>query len=665
MEKFEFKKIIHNLFSSQKLRRILRKCLIISENHFGHENLLNETLPVIANILGDTFPELHQKLFSSLEIIKYEQELFKMLRDTMSNGVRDILLHNPKLAELNIYEYPAFIPAFYEFNRFKKSGKKEVSGELAFNLHTSFGLDLPLIKRIAEIDEMTVDVNAFEERMNQMKLSIQTDFNEETLSMFDDNLPATSNDSKYDYSYDKNEQIYHTKPLESKILAIFDGQKIVQSTADASSPTVKLIFAESPFYYESGGQQSDEGFLTKNDLKFPIKSLAMQRNFVIHEIERDTENPLMTGDKIKLHVNDETRTECIRNHTATHLLNAAVRNTINFPTYQKSSAVSSSHLKIELAIMGPKINEKNIATLEENVRELIRNNLAKKVRVINSQELEAERNVVMVPGEIYPDTGIRLVNFGDEYSKELCCGTHAFNTSELISFTFLNVKSTGRMSYIFSATTGQSAIDALERGEEILKRLQKLSEDITVENFLQILAETRKIATLISSKNNIAYLKKVECQKLIYDIKEIIKQQSRSVLSELLDVEMNSIVKQNEANSFIIHFLACSDLMKSVSLQKATRYVNDKPVLILSLTNDELKARCCVPTNIIGENFNADKWLTVIGNVFKSKVEPPKGQNSLEVCFMKGKKVKPDSFYDQLEHAIHLANNFAINQIKQ
>lgn len=642
----------------------MRKCILISENHFGHENLLNETIPVVANILGEAFPELHQKLFSSLEIVKYEQELFKMLRDTMSNGIRDILYHNPKLAELNVYEYPGFIQAFNEFNRYKKSNKKQVSGEMAFHLHTSFGLDLPLIKRIAEIDGMTVDTDTFKERMNQMKKNNETHVNEETLLIFDNTLPATSNDSKYDYGYDKVNQIYRTKALESNILAIFDGQNIVQSTDEVSSPTVKIIVAESPFYYESGGQQSDEGFLSKDDVEFPIKSLGMQRNFVIHEIERNTENPLKTGDKIKLHVNDEKRTECIRNHTATHILNAAVRSTINLPTYQKSSAVTNTHLKIELAIMGPKLNEKNVVTLEEHVRKIIKTNLEKKVRIINSQELGSESNVVMVPGEIYPDAGIRLVTFGDEYSKELCCGTHAFNTNELIDFTFLNVKSTGRISYLFSATTGQNAIDALDKGEELLKRLQKLSECITVDNFAQIMIETRQISTLISSKNNIAYLKKIECQKLINDIKEIIKQQSRSVLSDVLEAEMKSIVKQNEANSFIIHFLACSDLMKSVSLLKATRYVTDKPVLILSLTNDELKARCCVPTNVICDKFDADKWLSVIGSVFKSSVEPPKGQNSLQVCFMKGKKVKLDSFNEQLEKAIHSASNFAINAIK-
>lgn len=629
---------------------------MISEKHFGHDNVLTATIPVVAEILGETFPELNQKLFNSLEIIKYEQDLFKMLRETLSKGAREILNQNPKLAELNIYEYPGFIQAYNEFNRYKKSNRKEVNGEMAFQLYSTFGLDTDFIERLAELEGMTVDFNAFEERMNQMKKNNETQFNEEVLNKFHNVLPSTNDDAKHDYKYSKKENLYKVNKIKSKVAAIFDGEKLIQNSSEAKSENLKLIFDKTPFYCESGGQQSDDGFLIFNSGKYKLKSLTSQRNFIIHEIENDPNNSIKTGDEIELQVDDEKRSANIRNHTATHILNSAVRKFFKLPTYQKSSAVTSEHLKIELAILGPKINEKNIEELENFVRKKINENLERKIRVINSQELESESNVIMVPGEIYPDAGIRVINFGD-FSKELCCGTHAFNTNELIDFTFTNVKSTGRSTYVFTAITGEKAIEAIKKGDEILNRLEFLKQKITIEKFSDIMSEVRKIQTELKK---ISHLKKLKCLNLISEIKEEIKQKSRDVLSELLAVEMEIVKEKNDKNSFVIHYLSCSDFMKSVSLEKATRFVDDKPVIILSRNEDEIKARCVVPQKDVDDNFNAKNWLSVVGNVFKSKVENPRGQNPLEVCFMKGKKVKHELFNEQLEDAIEEAKKFAM-----
>jgi hypothetical protein len=96
-----------------------------------------------------------------------------------------------------------------------------------------------------------------------------------------------------------------------------------------------------------------------------------------------------------------------------------------------------------------------------------------------------------------------------------------------------------------------------------------------------------------------------------------------------------------------------------VTLHKATRFVGDRPIILMSCADDEVKARCCVPKDMISESFNAEKWLRNIGKVFKSTVEPPKGQNPLEVCIMKGRKVKPEAFNGLLEEAIASAKEYA------
>lgn len=606
-----------------------------SEKHFGHENLLIETYPVVADILGETYPELHQKMFNSLEILRYEQELFTLLRESQSKGLRELLEAQPHLMELQIYQYPNFVQAYNEFRRYKKTNTQFISGEFAFYMHTSFGFDFDLIERLAELENMTIDSATFEAKMMEMKRCVRSQFDEDLLAKSIHDLQQTNNEAKYDYFYDTTTKIYRTGPTESKIEAIFDGKKFIDSTKETSERNVKIILKDSPFYYESGGQQSDEGYVSIGNQKYEIKSLAMQRNLLLHEIELTDDKTLTVGNIVHLTVNNEIRTANIRNHTATHLLNAAVRKVINRPTYQKSSGVTAKHSKIELYTLGPKLQENDIKLLEENVRKAIHNSLEGKIQIVDSQELDSD--VLMVPGEIYPETGIRVVSFGDNFSKELCCGTHAFNTSELIEFVFLNVKSTSKTSYAFTSTTAQLAIDAIKKGDDILLNLREINENISIENFSQILTKIRTIASVLKNSDDIAHLKRQECLRLVCEIKDKVKKTCRNVLSELLDLEMRTVAEENKQCPFVIHFLSCSDLMKSVSLTKATRAIKDKPVLILSLTDGELKARCSVPQNSITESFNAMSWLAVVGSVFKSKVQAPKGQDCFSDCFMKGK----------------------------
>jgi alanyl-tRNA synthetase len=322
--------------------------------------------------------------------------------------------------------------------------------------------------------------------------------------------------------------------------------------------------------------------------------------------------------------------------------------------------VTGDHLKIELACFGPKISHQEIQSFENLIRIHIKDQpLERKIRVINSQDLQEEPDVVMVPGEVYPDDGIRLVTFGD-FSKELCCGTHVFNTKELMDFTFLSMRTTGRNSYLFTATTGYDAIKALSLGDKYARELKNLSETVTAKNFKDVLSKVRDISIRLNNSDvPVAFLKKLECQAITADIKEKVKYESRGILSELLDMEMKSVLQEDAQNLFIVHFLSCSDLMKAVSLQKATRYVKDRPVLIVSLTNNLVKARCCVPEHLTNDKFNAEKWLQEFANTFESEVSPPKGQDPLEVCNMKEKRINPEKFNKSLQDASLAANQFA------
>lgn len=649
--------MINLITFSQKLRRVLRKCINISEKEFNKENLLPITIPIVSKILGETFPELSDRLSSIHEIVKYEQELYKSLRETMSKDVKEILVQNPQLAELEMFDYPGFVQGYQELSRYKKE-KKSLTGEFMYYIHSSFGFDYELMERLAELEGMTIDKAGFDAKLAEVKKTCSDKLSVEMMTAFDNMLKkSTENDFKYDYSFDGEHKIYRIQSLSSKVVSIFDQNGCVDCTSKVSGTTAKLLLQKSPFYFESGGQESDTGFISKNGTKFPLKNLTSRKNCVLHEVEVNSAETLRVGDEVQLHVDEEKRSAVTRNHSATHLLNSALKKITHSSIYQKSSLVTGEQLKIELACFGPKLNHQHVEKLEDLIRSYIVDQpLERKVRVMNSQDLQNESDVVMVPGEIYPDDGIRLVTFGD-FSKELCCGTHVFNTRELLEFTFLSMRSTGRNSYLFAATTGQKAANAISYGDELVNQLTQLSHKVTTQNFNEILFKVREVSIKLNNLNiPVSFLKKLECQKITAEIKEKVKLESREIVSELLDVEMKSVAEKDSNSPFVIHFLSCSDLMKSVSLQKATRFVKDRPVLIISLTDNAVKARCCVPKT---HKFSAESWLREFAKTFNGQVAPPKGQDPKEACNMKEKRVDLEEFDGLLSEAIENARKFA------
>lgn len=121
--------------------------------------------------------------------------------------------------------------------------------------------------------------------------------------------------------------------------------------------------------------------------------------------------------------------------------------------------------------------------------------------------------------------------------------------------------------------------------------------------------------------------------------------------------------KPLETHPYILHYISSSALMEEVPLQKATKLCTDRPILVISKSDNIVKARCCVPKQFQTPEFNAEKWLKEFANVFKSQVSAPKGQNPFEVCNMKGKKTSTQ-FDEQLEIAMCKAQEFANKYLK-
>lgn len=122
-----------------------------------------------------------------------------------------------------------------------------------------------------------------------------------------------------------------------------------------------------------------------------------------------------------------------------------------------------------------------------------------------------------------------------------------------------------------------------------------------------------------------------------------------------------------ESHPFIVHFLQCTTLMESltqVRLQKVTRFCTDRPIIVLSLTGDYIKAICCVPSTFVTKTFSAVLWLTTVANVFDTRIQRTlRGQNKDVVCHMKSKKLNSVLFDEKVETAMQQATNFAKNNM--
>ncbi|XP_062550064.1 alanine--tRNA ligase, mitochondrial isoform X2 [Armigeres subalbatus] len=663
------------MFPSQnhKLRRLLRRSLSLSDRIFSSPTLLQELVPVVVEILGDTYPEMHKNLQKTQQIIKHEEQCYKQLCSNLSSESRTLLKEYSYFDAAEVTDHPGLPYALKEIKRLKANqGLRLMDGEVIHKMYDTYGLDEELLIKIAEFEQLDLDLqgyNVFSKRMKEgakielaARLQASLDASQGLTRDLDrSQVRLTRNEFKYNYAYNEDKHLYEIPKLKTKITSI------VTSETD---PLCHVITEKSNFYFESGGQQSDRGSMslaTDPSTQIQVKAVGEHLGFVIHSVDRATAQSLAVGDEVILSIDPHVRSSNIVHHTATHLLNAAARNVLAVPMCQRSSFVGNKALKLELAVCGAKIGPEEVDAMEQQIRQNIRQNESVRVRVCNAADLEFDK-ITMIPGEVYPEKGLRLVEIGQSTSSEFCCGTHAQWTGELQDFCITNVSQNKSGCYTFLAIAGQPAVKAHQLGIQIQNDVNQLKHDMDqkLDNDtagIDARMQRLKNVLLVGSENNInlPYAVRQRCLEVINDLCRQLKDHTRESLRELFEMEMKNLqqVYPLASTPFIVHFLESSLILEEIQLSKATRYFKDRPILIISITDDQVKARATVPATCINERFDAQKWLKTVGAVFKSGTAPPKGQNPMAVCNMKSRKVKALQFETLLERALKEASEFA------
>jgi alanyl-tRNA synthetase len=378
------------------IRRILRRAVRYYYSYLDYKQpLLHQLLPTLAKQFENVFPELHAQLDFVSKVVKEEEDAF--LR-TLANGIKKF----EETVDLNTKH----LISEGESNGYTRL--KIVDGVSAFILNDTYGFPIDLTQLMANEIGWTVDMVGYEKALKEQKDRSRAAGAVDT----EDWIVINEGDSTF-VGYDS---------LEVKT-NIVKYRKVKAKGKEA----YQIVLATTPFYAESGGQVGDKGQLEISNFKLDIFDTKKENNLFIHFAETLPAEIDLTGEVIAT-VNPATRNETTSNHSATHLLHAALRQVLGTHVAQKGSLVNNEQLRFDFSHFS-KVTDAEIAQIETIVNQKIRENIPVVIKEMSKDEAVALGAMALF-GEKYGDV-VRVVIMDSNYSIELCGGTHVGSTGAL------------------------------------------------------------------------------------------------------------------------------------------------------------------------------------------------------------------------------------------
>jgi alanyl-tRNA synthetase len=474
------------------IRRILRRAVRYGYTFLGFkEPFICKLVEVLKDQMGDAFPELISQQGLIENVIREEEESF--LR-TLETGIR--LLDDMMIKS-------------------KQEGKTEIGGEAAFTLYDTFGFPFDLTSLILREKGFSVDEAGFNAEMEKQKSRSRNAAAQETDDWVElkkieqvefvgyDSLEAEVYISRYRKVTQKNKEFYH------------------------------LVFDKTPFYGESGGQVGDSGYIEADGLKTTIIDTQKENNLTIHIAQKLPANPSAT---FKAVVDVRKRKLTMNNHSATHLLDQALREVLGEHVEQKGSLVNSEYLRFDFAHF-QKVTKDELDKIQARVNELIRENLVLEENRAVAFDKAKELGAIALFGEKYGDF-VRVIKFGK--SVELCGGTHVPATGQIGSFIITSE------SAISAGVRRMEAITA-DRAEEFVKKhLEELAEVKTLLNNTQNLKKS--VEDVLAQNNHLQKQIEEFERKAASGIKQELKNKIQvinrvNVIAEVIQLDSAQAVK--------------------------------------------------------------------------------------------------------------------------
>ncbi|MFL2482374.1 MAG: alanine--tRNA ligase [Woeseiaceae bacterium] len=561
---------------SYVLRRIMRRAIRHGKKLKINEPFFYKLLEPLAKEMGEAYPALLSQKEQIEDIIKQEEIRFAI---TLDQGI-EILEEAIKVMKNDI-----------------------LPGDIVFKLYDTYGFPVDLTNDIARERNFTIDHKGFEKNMasqrdrarkaNKFSKTADNDLKVNTISKF--------------IGYDQIKNAAQIKEL------FFEGSTI-KSLANGQEGFV--VTDVTPFYAESGGQVGDTGTIESKDAIFRVKDTQKQNNSIIHHgiLEK---GKLEIDKKVTMTIDDKKRLKIAANHSATHLMHAALRNILGKHVTQKGSLVDADRLRFDFSHNQP-LSSEEISLIEEQVNSEIRKNSAAKIDLMAYEEA-IESGAMALFGEKYEDE-VRVLNF-DEYSIELCGGTHVNRTGDIGLFKIISES---------GVASGIRRIEALtaEAAEKWLSTYKTNVEEV---------------ATLLKSSNDKIFTK-VE-QLLVKNKaleKELLESRQKMFSSSSEDIS-EKVTKIKDTNILIqrLEGFSANDLRVSIDRYKSKL---ENAIIVLGVV-EEGKAKIAIGVT----KHNTD--LIHAGDLIKTVAEIVGGKGGGRPDFAQAGGPEADKLDQALEHA--------------
>ena len=418
------------------LRRIIRRAVRHGYRLGVKEVFFYKVVASLARVMGEAYPELLERQTYVEKMLNEEEQQFVR---TLENGMT--------ILEKAIKELSGTV----------------IAGETVFKLYDTYGFPVDLTADIAREHNLTLDMSGFEAAMEVQRDQARAASNFSVVEKLDlEGLEKTVFTG------------YFSLQTEAQIVAIFSPVNEKLDIVPANSE-VLIVLDTTTFYAESGGQIGDAGLLESGDARFEISETHKQSEIFIHR-GRLTSGHLRIGDSVRALVAENKRSAITLNHSATHLMNAALRSVLGDHVLQKGSLVEADRLRFDFSHGAP-LSAEEIRSIEEQVNDeiLANSEVSKEVMPIKAAR---SKGALALFGEKYGEE-VRVVSMGGDYSVEFCGGCHVDRTGDIGLFKIVSESGISAGVRRIEAFTGRGALALIEREQDVLREASSLLKTAT------------------------------------------------------------------------------------------------------------------------------------------------------------------------------------------
>jgi alanyl-tRNA synthetase len=419
------------------LRRILRRALRFGKSLGLEKPFLHDSAGVVVDLMSDAYPELETHRVLMAKVIRSEEERFI---ETLARG-------------LTLFEEVAA--------NLRRKNQTMVSGDVVFRLYDTYGFPRDLTEDLAREEGFTLDHEGFEKEMSRQRVMARQAWegmHNGEAAIWRKLLPEKVVTQFSGYT---------TLTDSATVIAIRKDEALVQKAQSGDS--VELVLDRTPFYGESGGQVGDHGIIKSQDCRIEVMdTIKPQPDLIVHRSLVHS-GEVKVGDRVEAGVATDLRRATVANHSATHLLQWALRQVLGPHVSQSGSLVDAQRLRFDFTHFSP-ITSQELRRIEDLVNEKVMEDVDVDARILKIDEAKSQGAIALF-GEKYGDD-VRLVSIGD-FSKELCGGTHARRTGEIGVFKITSETGIAAGVRRIEAVTGRQALTYFRSLEDELRILSE------------------------------------------------------------------------------------------------------------------------------------------------------------------------------------------------